>query len=134
MQGLSVSTTRKLFACQLVACQAIPESRSKYTYRGVDLTRAWVQGVIVATEASPQRIALDDGTGIIWVHVENVLKNTRSLSLPIGAYVMVIGPPTGREMLQAHQVMPLSVGREALWWLEVAEYWHLLVPPVIELE
>ncbi|OQS01468.1 hypothetical protein ACHHYP_00732 [Achlya hypogyna] len=126
MQGLTLSTTRKLFAAQLAACRPIPESRNKYAYRGIDLTRAWVQGVVVAVET--RRLAVDDGTGVLWVTVDNIAGR-----FGLGAYVMVIGPPAGPGCLQAHQVMALGVGREPVWFLEVLEYWALLTPQVIEL-
>jgi hypothetical protein len=86
-------------------------------------------------------MAIDDGTGVMWVELKSLLVNNPSLKFAEGSYVMVIGPILGTatdiDSLQAHQVIPLDAKyqRETMWMLEVIEYWMVVVrPPVIEIE
>ncbi|ETV86960.1 hypothetical protein H257_01982 [Aphanomyces astaci] len=139
-----VSATRKLFVRQLLSARSLPESRSKYMYRGVELIRAWIQGVVV--EVQIPRFAVDDGTGVVWIDIQSLIKSNPSLNVRVGEYVMIIGPVLGSlgvpepspERIQAHQVIPLAakdVHRECLWFLEVIEYWsHAVRTRPIEID
>ncbi|RHY51554.1 hypothetical protein DYB30_010452 [Aphanomyces astaci] len=81
------------------------------------------------------RFAVDDGTGVVWIDIQSLIKSNPSLNVRMGEYVMIIGPVLGSlgvpepspERIQAHQVIPLAakdVHRECLWFLEVIEYWN----------
>ncbi|CAK4069093.1 unnamed protein product [Aphanomyces euteiches] len=131
------SATRKLFVNQLFQAKSLPESRSKYMYRGVELIRAWIQGIVVQVEAP--RFAIDDGTGVVWIDMQNLIKTNPHVQVVVGEYVMIIGPVMGTggssprhspSWIQAHQVIRLSekgMQRETLWFLEVIEYWTQVV-------
>ncbi|KAF0683707.1 Aste57867_24269 [Aphanomyces stellatus] len=137
-----VSATRKLFVRQLLSSRSLQESRSKYLYRGVELIRAWIQGIVVQVQRP--RFAIDDGTGVVWIDMQSLVKSNPSLDVRVGEYVMIIGPVMGTnnhtpEWVQAHQVISLSgksIQRESLWFLEVVEYWQSVVaiPTPIEIE
>ncbi|ETW05656.1 hypothetical protein, variant [Aphanomyces invadans] len=110
-----VSATRKLFVRQLLSARSLPESRNKYLYRGVELIRAWIQGIVV--DVQMPRFAVDDGTGIMWIDMQGLIKANSSLSVQVGEYVMIIGPVLGTQgtpqhvapdRIQAHQVIPLT--------------------------
>ncbi|RHY93817.1 hypothetical protein DYB35_003096 [Aphanomyces astaci] len=81
------------------------------------------------------RFAVDDGTGVVWIDIQSLIKSNPSLNVRMGEYLMIIGPVLGSlgvpepspERIQAHQVIPLAakdVHRECLWFLEVIEYWN----------
>ncbi|RHY53753.1 hypothetical protein DYB34_002981 [Aphanomyces astaci] len=92
-----------------------------------------MKGVVV--EVQIPRFAVDDGTGVVWIDIQSLIKSNPSLNVRMGEYVMIIGPVLGSlgvpepspERIQAHQVIPLAakdVHRECLWFLEVIEYWN----------
>ncbi|DBA00331.1 TPA: hypothetical protein N0F65_001526 [Lagenidium giganteum] len=102
--------------------------------RQTECSRFWIQGLVVRSDTASLRCTLDDGTATATVDMKTFLKNTPNgaANVPaVGDYVMVIGPMAGAQhsadqtTLTAHQVMQLrdDVQREAVWWLEVIEYW-----------
>jgi len=97
----------------------------------------------VEIQRSPLELALDDGTGVIWIDMQNVIKSMPSLDIQLGEYVLVIGVVKSTshscipDKILAHQIMQLSnkCERESMWFLEVLEYWqNVMQPEIIHLD
>ncbi|KAE8900409.1 hypothetical protein PF005_g1770 [Phytophthora fragariae] len=132
-------STAKAFVGQLYsALQA--SSRSTPTINGVDCSRLWVQGVVVATSEDRKQCTVDDGTGVLRLELKVFLKNAPAgvdARPQLGDYIMAIGPMQkvkadaagSVRTLLAHQVVKLDakLQREPMWFLEVVEYWTSVV-------
>lgn len=102
-----------------------------FLLRGRTFSRAWVEGVLVNVDdgAAPSSFTLDDGTGTVPVSMPP--EPLRS-PVAVGDLVMVIGVPGisqeggHSDRLAAHTIVLLNdqPQREALWMLELCEFWH----------
>lgn len=132
-------STAKAFVDQIYSASQ-SSTRSNLTINGLDCSRLWVQGVVIATFDDRKQCTVDDGTGVLQLDLKFFLKNTppsASARPRLGDYIMAIGPMqrnktdvavSVRTML-AHQVVKLDakLQREPMWFLEVVEYWVSVV-------
>ncbi|XP_024019278.1 recQ-mediated genome instability protein 2 [Morus notabilis] len=125
-----------------VVCSQLKEARQtaspkRMTLGGILFQRVWLQGVLVWASADSQKFILDDGTGLLHLHLS---PSPDFLLRPwkIGMYVMVVGgyvirtdePP----VIKVHKIVDLSEfpDREAMWYLEVMEAYKLFYESLIE--
>ncbi|KAK1940474.1 hypothetical protein P3T76_007925 [Phytophthora citrophthora] len=138
MAAASRRGTVKAFVVQI--CSALQISNSTLAINGVDCTRLWIQGVVVATSEDRKQCTVDDGTGILRLELKVFLKNAPpgvDARPQLGDYIMAIGPmqkvkadaAAPVRTLLAHQVVNLDakLQREPMWFLEVIEYWTSVV-------
>ncbi|ETK94584.1 hypothetical protein F441_02459 [Phytophthora nicotianae CJ01A1] len=132
-------STAKAFAGQIYSALQY-SSRSTPTISGVECSRLWVQGVVVATSEERKQCTVDDGTGVLRLELKVFLKNAPpgvDARPQLGDYIMAIGPmqkvktdaAVSVRTLVAHQVVKLDakLQREPMWFLEVIEYWTSVV-------
>ncbi|POM59161.1 hypothetical protein PHPALM_32154 [Phytophthora palmivora] len=136
---MSRRSTAKAFVGQVyTALQS--SSRSTPKINGVDCSRLWIQGVVVATSEDRKQCTVDDGTGVVTLELKVFLKNAPpgvDAQPQLGDYIMAIGPmhkiqadaAESVRTLLAHQVVKLDakLQREPMWFLEVIEYWTSVV-------
>ncbi|KAL3518474.1 hypothetical protein ACH5RR_021063 [Cinchona calisaya] len=115
--------------------QVASDSQSSFSLGGILFQRAWVQGILVSVLSSSSTTTsetgcflLDDGTGIIELHLSGDFRNRL---WETGMYVMVVGGYFVRTgdlpMIKVHKIVDLSAfpDREAMWYLEVMEAFKL---------
>ncbi|CEG37495.1 Nucleic acid-binding, OB-fold [Plasmopara halstedii] len=127
--------TAKAFIVQIYfALQS--STRTCPNINGLDCSRLWVQGVVVAMSEDNMQYTIDDGTGVLHLELRVFLKNTPSgvdARPQLGDFIMAIGPmqkikidtAVSVRTLLAHQIVKLDTKfqREPMWFLEVIEYW-----------
>ncbi|KAG7393135.1 hypothetical protein PHYPSEUDO_012471 [Phytophthora pseudosyringae] len=131
--------TAKAFVGQLDSA-LWSSSRPTPVINGVDCSRLWIQGVVVATSQDRKQCTVDDGTGVLRLELKVFLKNAPAgvdARPQVGDYIMAIGPmqkiktdaAVSVRTLLAHQVVKLDakLQRESVWFLEVIEYWTSVV-------
>ncbi|KAL3658839.1 hypothetical protein V7S43_016205 [Phytophthora oleae] len=132
--------TAKAFAGQIYSALQSSSRSSLAAINGVDCTRLWIQGVVVATSEDRKQCTVDDGTGVLKLELRVFLKNAPpgiDARPQLGDYIMAIGPMQKIKAdavvpvrtLIAHQVVKLDakLQREPMWFLEVIEYWTSVV-------
>ncbi|XP_038719279.1 uncharacterized protein LOC120012081 isoform X3 [Tripterygium wilfordii] len=123
----------KVVCAQLKDAHDVP-SQNALTLGGILFQRAWLQGILVSNSGDG-RFLLDDGTGVIELHLSG---DFRSREWDVGLYVMVVGGYFLRKgdtpMVKVHKIVDLSPfpDREAMWYLEVIEAYKLFYQPLIE--
>ncbi|CAN4119446.1 unnamed protein product [Withania somnifera] len=113
------------------------KSQLAFTLSGILFQRVWLQGILVSTPTtdSSGRFLLDDGTGIIELHL---LSDFNTLSWEKGMFVMVVGAyfvqKGGLPLIKVHKIVDLSLfpDRESMWYLEVIEVFKLFYQPLFE--
>ncbi|EXB53715.1 hypothetical protein L484_008999 [Morus notabilis] len=108
-----------------VVCSQLKEARQtaspkRMTLGGILFQRVWLQGVLVWASADSQKFILDDGTGLLHLHLS---PSPDFLLRPwkIGMYVMVVGgyvirtdePPVIKNQIHQQQILDTS-NREAV--------------------
>ncbi|KAG1689609.1 hypothetical protein DVH05_002116 [Phytophthora capsici] len=139
MAAASRRGTVKAFVVQVYSALHA-SNRPTLAINGVDCSRLWVQGVVIATSEDRKQCTVDDGTGILKLELKVFLKNAPpgvDARPQLGDYIMAIGPmqkiKAGAVVpvrtLLAHQVVNLDAKqqREPMWFLEVIEYWTSVV-------
>ncbi|XP_038719288.1 uncharacterized protein LOC120012081 isoform X4 [Tripterygium wilfordii] len=76
----------KVVCAQLKDAHDVP-SQNALTLGGILFQRAWLQGILVSNSGDG-RFLLDDGTGVIELHLSG---DFRSREWDVGLYVMVVG-------------------------------------------
>ncbi|EPS69265.1 hypothetical protein M569_05503 [Genlisea aurea] len=127
----------KLFCVHLKRARKSP-SENAFSLGGILFQRIWLQGIIVSapSEGGENRgYLLDDGTGIIELHIYGEFRNHR---WEVGMYVMVVGGYSGLDgdlpVIKVHKIIDLSEfpDRESMWYLEVIEVFELFYRPLFE--